>query len=70
MIPPPLPFLPEGGEGQKHRQMLPRILQMEFDHLLQPAHPVRKGGTVDVELLRRPFGVYLLLAAVGTVRKK
>ncbi|MBD9224227.1 MAG: sulfite exporter TauE/SafE family protein [Clostridiales bacterium] len=25
---------------------------------------------VDVELLRRPFGVYLLLAAVGTVRKK
>ena len=25
---------------------------------------------VDVELLRRPFGVYLLLAAVSTVRRK
>ncbi len=24
---------------------------------------------VDVELLRRPFGIYLLLAAAGTVRK-
>ena len=30
---------------------------MEFDHLLQPAHPVGKGGTVDVELLRRLYGV-------------
>ena len=27
-------------------------------------------GQKDVELFRRPFGVYLLLAAVGTVRKK
>lgn len=25
---------------------------------------------VDVELLRRPFGVYLLLAAVSTMRRK
>ena len=68
-------FLPTAGMGllqHKKNGLLERdVLRTAAPWGAAAAVAAALAATaVDVELLRRPFGVYLLLAAVGTVRKK
>ncbi len=68
-------FLPTAGMGllqHKKNGLLERdVLRTAAPWGAAAAAAAALAATaVDVELLRRPFGVYLLLAAVGTVRKK
>ena len=68
-------FLPTAGMGLlRHRKN--GLLERDVLRAAAPwgaaaaAAAAWLSTAVDVELLRRPFGVYLLLAAVSTVRRK
>ena len=68
-------FLPTAGMGLlQHRKN--GLLERDVLRTAAPwgaaaaAAAAWLSTAVDVELLRRPFGVYLLLAAVSTVRRK